>query len=100
MAASSKDSLSKDQQHPRWSDDRQTVNLLLEGQPTEYNLAELARLRIRYRGFPGARDIQTDLDKVLTQWQMTEEALFAKTREIHQAAQVYRGRNNQREDWS
>ncbi len=90
----------KDQQHPQWSADRQVVNSLLEGQPTDYNLAELARLRIRYRSFPGARDIQTDLDKVLSQWQLDEETLFAKTRQIHQTAQVYRGRGGQREDWS
>lgn len=99
MAASS-DSINKDQQHPKWSTDRPIVNMLLEGQPTDYNLAELARLRIRYRNFPGARDIQADLDKVLSQWQLTEETLFAKTRQIHQTAQVYRGRNTQREDWS
>jgi hypothetical protein len=90
----------KDQQHPLYSDDRQIVNMLLEGQPTEFNLAELARLRIRYRGFPGARDIQADLNKVLAQWRLTEEDLFAKTRQIHQTAQIYRGRGGQREDWS
>jgi hypothetical protein len=104
MAASSNsthsDSAAKDQQHPLWSTDRQVVNSLLEGQPTDYNLAELARLRIRYRGFPGARDIQADLDRVLSQWQLTEETLFAKTRQIHQVGQVYRGKGNQREDWS
>lgn len=96
----SKNQTSKDQQHPQWSSDRQIVNTLLEGQPTDYNLAELARLRIRYHGFPGARDIQADLDKVLHQWQLTEETLLIKTRQIHQAAQVYRGRGSQREDWS
>ncbi len=90
----------KDQQHPLWYQDRQVVNGLLESQPNDYNLAELARLRIRYHGFPGARDIQADLDKVLQQWQMTEEMLFVRTREIHQIAQVYRGRTNQRDDWS
>lgn len=90
----------KDQQHPLWNADRQTVNTLLEGQPTDYNLAELARMRIRYQGFPGARDIQADLDRALSQWQMTEEMLFAKTRDIHQVAQVYRGRGSKREDWS
>lgn len=100
MAASTNPSTPKDQQHPQWSSDRQTVNMLLEGQPTDYNLVELARLRIRYRNFPGARDIQTDLDKVLSQWQLTEESLFIKTRQIHQVAQVYRGRGSQREDWS
>ncbi|MBD3883300.1 DUF3288 family protein [Phormidium tenue FACHB-886] len=94
------DATSKDQQHPLWSEDRQILNSLLQGQPTDYNLAELARLQIRYRDFPGARDIQADLKKVLAQWQLTEETLFSKTRQIHQIAQVYRGRGTQREDWS
>lgn len=97
MAQSSEN---KDQQHPLWSSDRQVINSLLEGQPTDYNLAELSRLRIRYRGFPGARDLQTDLDKVLKQWNLSEDTLFEKTRQIHQVAQVYKGRTNQREDWS
>lgn len=94
------DSTSNEQQHPLWISDRQVVNALLEGQANDYNLAELARLRIRYQGFPGARDIQADLVKVLDRWQLTEEELFAKTRQIHQMAQVYRGRESQREDWS
>jgi hypothetical protein len=90
----------KDQQHPLWGIDRQIVDTLLVNEPTDYYLAELARLRIRYRSFPGARDIQADLDKVLEQWNLSEEALFAKTRQIHQLAQVYKGRGSQREDWS
>lgn len=90
----------QDQQHPQWSSDRQIANTLLAGDPTDYNLSELARLRIRYNGFPGARDIQADLDKVLEQWGLTEEELFEKTRQIHQTSQIYQGRNNQREDWS
>lgn len=100
--ASADNAASKDQQHPLWSSDRQIVNALLNGEPTDFNLAELARLRIRYQGFPGARDIQKDLDQVLQQWQLTEAELFDKTRQIHQTMQIYkgRGRNNQREDWS
>lgn len=90
----------KDQQHPLWSRDRQVVNTLLQEQPTDYNLAELARLKIRYSGFPGARDIQQDLEKVMKQWNFTEATLFAKTREIHATSQVYRGRGSKREDWS
>ena len=97
MAAESEN---KEQQHPLWSRDRQLVNTLLSGEATDYNLAELARLRIRYTGFPGARDIQADLDKALEQWQLTEAELFAKTREIHAIGQVYKGRGSQREDWS
>ena len=90
----------KDQQHPLWSRDRQVISSLLEAEASDYNLVELARLRVRYKGFPGARDIQADLDKALAQWQMSEEELFAKTRAIHAAAQVYKGRGSQRDDWS
>jgi hypothetical protein len=91
----------KDQQHPQWSLDRQTVDILLAASdPTDHNLVELARLRIRYQGFPGARDIQADLDKVLEQWDLTEAALFEKTRQIHAIAQVYRGQTSKRDDWS
>ncbi|NJP11746.1 MAG: DUF3288 family protein [Leptolyngbyaceae cyanobacterium RU_5_1] len=90
----------KDQQHPLWKSDRQTVDALLTAAPDDYNLAELARLRIRYCGFPGARDIQADLEKVLKQWNLTEEALFEKTRQIHAIAKVYRGQGSQRDDWS
>lgn len=94
------DPSNRDQQHPLWSRDRQSVNTLLNSPVTDYNLAELGRLRIRYQGFPGARDIQTDLDKILQQWQLTEAELFEKTREIHAIGQVYKTRGEQSEDWS
>lgn len=90
----------KDQQHPLWNGDRQIVDALLSGEPTDYNLAELARLKIRYNGFPGARDIQTDLDQVLKQWKLTEDALYERTRQIHETLQVYKGRGAKRDDWS
>jgi Protein of unknown function (DUF3288) len=90
----------KDQQHPQWSADREVVNTLLAGDPTDYNLAELARLRIRYKDFPGARDIQADLERILQRWQLTEADLFERTQQIHQIAQVYKGRGAKREDWS
>jgi hypothetical protein len=91
----------KEQQHPLWRQDRQITDSLLAGEPTDLNLAELARLKIRYRGFPGAWDIQQDLDKLLQRWHLTEEALFAKTREIHAGAPVYKVRGNKNEeDWS
>jgi hypothetical protein len=96
----SESSEKKEQQHPQWSHDRQIVDTLLNGEPTDYNLAELARMRIRYHGFPGARDIQADLEKVLEQWGLREESLFEKTRQIHANAQVYKGRGVKREDWS
>ncbi|MEB3291809.1 MAG: DUF3288 family protein [Synechococcales bacterium] len=92
----------RDQQHPLWNTDRQIVNSLLAGEPTELNLAELARLLIRYDGFPGARDIQADLLKVLQRWQISEEELMTRTRQLHATTKVYnvRGRNQQVEDWS
>jgi hypothetical protein len=91
---------SNDQQHPLWGRDRQTVNALMQDEPNEYNLAELARLRIRYTDFPGARDIQSDLDKIMKRWKLTEDALFEQTRSIHQKGQVYRGKGSKRDDWS
>jgi hypothetical protein len=100
MAETTQNQENKDQQHPLWKSDRDVVNGLLANDPNDYNLAELARLLIRYRGFPGARDIQADLQKVLERWDLTEEALYEKTREIHAAAQVYKGRGSKREDWS
>lgn len=90
----------KDQQHPLWASDRQIVNRLLQEEATDYNLAELARLNIRYTGFPGARDIQADLDKALQRWQLTESSLYEKTRQIHATSQVYRGRGSKRDDWN
>ncbi len=91
----------RDQQHPLYGSDRQIVNTLLSGEPNDLNLAELARLKIRYRGFPGARDIQKDLDVVLQKWKLTDEQLFAKTRELHSATRIYTVRARREiEDWS
>ncbi len=88
----------KDQQHPLWQSDRAIIDSLLAGEATDYNLAELARLRIRYRGFPGARDIQADLAKVTQKWGFTEATLFEKTRQIHSNEPIYKGRSRKGED--
>ncbi|MBW4665311.1 MAG: DUF3288 family protein [Chroococcus sp. CMT-3BRIN-NPC107] len=92
----------QDRQHPLHRRDRIIVDNLLVSSPTDYNLAELARLRIRYNGFPGARDIQRDLDVVLQNWEITETELFAKTRQIHADKPLYKGKANkgEDEDWS
>jgi hypothetical protein len=90
----------KDQQHPQWQLDRATLNQLLQAEVNNYNLAELARLKIRYTGFPGARDIQADLDKALQRWQLTEESLYEKTRQIHSEGRVYRSSGEDKEDWT
>jgi Protein of unknown function (DUF3288) len=88
-----------EQQHPQYKRDRSTVDTLLEKEPTDYNLSELARLKIRYRGFPGARDIQADLEKVMQKWNHTEQTLYEQTRKIHADAQVYRRQKSDQEDW-
>lgn len=88
----------QEQRHPQAKGDREIVNTLLIEKPTDYNLAELARLLIRYRGFPGAKDIQADLQKVLRIWELTEEELYAKTRKIHAEAKVYKNRGKRLEE--
>jgi ATP sulfurylase len=90
----------QDQQHPQYRRDRATVDTLLAGEATDYNLSELARLKIRYRGFPGARDIQKDLEKVLQQWNLTAETLYEQTRKIHAKGEVYRKQKSDQEDWA
>ncbi len=91
----------KDQQHPLYERDRTQINTLLQQQPTDYNLAELGRLRIRYQGFPGARDIQRDLDEILQQWGLTEAQLYEKTRTLHHLGGIYKSRGKkEEEDWN
>ncbi|MDJ0536993.1 MAG: DUF3288 family protein [Xenococcaceae cyanobacterium MO_207.B15] len=92
----------QDQKHPRQKSDRAVLDNLLKAQANDYNLLELARLTIRYRGFPGARDIQQDLQKVLHNWQLTEEQLYEKTRQIYALENPYRDRfkSDNKQDWT
>ncbi len=91
----------KEQQHPLYYRDRSIVDTLLTQEATDYNLAELARLRIRYQGFPGARDIQRDLNQILQQWGLTEEQLFEKTCQLHSLGGIYKSRGKrEEEDWN
>ena len=91
----------KDQQHPLYNRDRPLIDILLAQDATDYNLSELARMRVRYQGFPGARDIQTNLDQVLQRWGLTEAELFAKTRQIHNQGGIYKIRGKKEEqDWN
>ncbi len=97
---------SKEQIHPQYKRDRETINEWLKETETkeikeisDRGLAELARLKIRYRGFPGARDIQKDLEEVMAKWDLTEESLYEKTRKIHAKGKVFREEKNERDDW-
>ena len=90
----------KELTHPQYRKDREVVTALINGEATDFNLIELARLRIRYDGFPGARDIQQDLNKALANWSLTDEELMAKTRKIHQTEMLYKAQRTKKEDWS
>ncbi len=88
------------QTHPQWSKDRATLDGIINGEATDLNLVELARLTIRYNGFPGAPDIKRDLVKAMERWNHNEDSLFEKTREIHASGRAYAGEDGDREDWS
>jgi hypothetical protein len=94
------------QRHPQESRDRQVLDELQNSSPEEKkSLAELARLRIRYKGFPGATEIKADLDLLLSQWGLTEDELFRRTREIHSQERIYqvkgkRIQQEQKDDWT
>lgn len=95
--------IGKSQKHPQEKKDREIINQLVQGNGNdELNLAELARLRIRYQGFPGAADIKDSLDRLLQKWQITEDELFVKTRQIHNRERVYQVRSKfqEQEDWT
>ena len=92
-----------DQKHPQNKKDRLTVDSLLQtkSNPSDRELVELARLTIRYRDFPGARDIQQDLKTLLNTWQLSEEELYTKTRAIHAQGTVYRRTaTGEQQDWT
>ncbi|MEB3199032.1 MAG: DUF3288 family protein [Synechococcaceae cyanobacterium] len=73
----------EDQNHPLQASDREIVDRLLAvNQPADPHLVDAARLLLRFDGFPGARDIRDDLERILRLWQLDRPALFARTREI------------------
>ncbi|MGB3790850.1 MAG: DUF3288 family protein [Phormidesmis sp.] len=91
----------KDYLHPQYKKDRETLNSIMAGPADSLSLAELARLRIRYDGFQGARDIQNDLNKMLVKLGLSEEELFEQTRAIHQTESVFKPTWLKKgEDWS
>ena len=71
------------QNHPLYLIDRDHVNRLLAKEiPVDQDLIDIARLLMRYEGFPGASDIQMDLVKTLKLWGLTKEQLNSRTKEI------------------
>jgi hypothetical protein len=71
--------------HPLYIQDRQTVDRLLAArEPADADLVDAARLLSRYGGFPGAFDLQSDLERAIRLWGLSREALQARTRSIWQ----------------
>lgn len=87
-------------QHPREAQDRLILERLLQEGISDYNLAELARLLIRYDGFPGAEKNRELMAELLEKWQLTVEELFERTRAIHARGGIYKVGSNKREDWT
>ncbi|BAQ64148.1 DUF3288 family protein [Geminocystis sp. NIES-3709] len=92
--------MSTDQKHPLGHIDREIIKKVFVEGKTDYNLAEVARLKIRYQNFPGARDIQHDLETIIKEWDITEDELFSQARLLHTSGAVYRKSQEVQEDWS
>ena len=85
------------QDHPLYSIDRSNLDrLLAKKTPEEEDIVELARLIIRYEGFPGAKDIQQDTYKTLKFWGLSREVLNQRAKEIWENG--YRPRGNMNEE--
>ena len=73
----------KDQNHPLYASDRDLVDRLLgKDAPSDLDVVDLARLIIRYEGFPGASDLQQDMMKTLRLWGISRESLNEMARKL------------------
>lgn len=73
------------QSHPLYQLDRDIVDRLLTAEvPGEADLVDAARLLSRYAGFPGAFDLQNDLQRAIRLWGLSREELQARTRALWQ----------------
>lgn len=75
-----------DRKHPMQDQDRPIVDrLLAAAQPSEADITDCARLLMRYLGYPGARDIQHDLARSLSNWRMDTDQLYRRARKLWSA---------------
>ena len=85
----------KEQNHPLHSIDRDYLDgLLAKEMPDDGDIVDLARLFLRYEGFPGASDLQDDMKKILRLWGLSRESLNAKARKTWESG-FRPGRNTQ-----
>ncbi len=72
-----------EQHHPLYGTDRELVDALLATQqPSDGQLVDLGRLLMRYDGFPGALDLQDDLEKTLRLWGLSLRGAQQRCRAI------------------
>ena len=72
-----------EQNHPLYSIDRDHIDrLLAKEDPEDEDIVDLARLFLRYEGFPGASDLKDDMNKALKLWGVSRETLNEKVRKI------------------
>ena len=71
------------QNHPLYSTDREILDRLFAiNCPNSNNFVELARLIIRYQDFRGAEDLNSDMEKLLSKWNINREELESITRKL------------------
>ena len=75
--------MSNDQTHPLHETDKNIIDSLISRKdPEDQDFVNLARLINRYSGFPGEIEIKNDIEKILKFWEISENELFSKTRNI------------------
>ena len=75
--------MSNEQTHPLHEIDRNIIDsLITKKDPDELDLVNLARLIKRYSNFPGELELKKDIEKILKFWQISENDLFFKTKNI------------------
>ena len=71
------------QSHPLHGTDRDLIDRLLACEsPSDAELTELARLLIRYEGFPGADELQQDMQRLLILWSLSRDELNKQVRAL------------------
>ena len=72
-----------EQSHPLYRTDRDHIDRLLASEsPSNGDFINLARLLLRYEAFPGAFDLRSDMAKILKLWEITQEELNARVKEL------------------
>ena len=75
--------MSINQTHPLHEIDKNIVDSIISKEdPQDLDYINLARLINRYAGFPGEIEMKNDIEKILKFWNISQDELFSKTRNI------------------